>query len=324
MSAILTTAGESLSVDSELPWVTDLLAEGAGGELCPGDRGSASVRVQVEAARRSFDVDGWELLTRGAWRRGNEVVVHNACTTGFDLHAVATALGAELTFRWRPPARDRVAARVLRSRFHLLTRALMTQYPALWWSGTSLRAPLHASACTAGRATPLLVAAGGIGRSTVIAHMLEAGGRATGEDLAVGDGITLWGLVEPLRLEGGAGRLMPHGRREVEMRDRADALVPDSVIVLERGGDGAATLEPCDPQHAARSLVTATYMAGALRRYWSFAATLAAGTGAGPGHQLVTDVAAGFAGSLPCYVLTLGRLSGDGLSPLLDALEIAA
>jgi hypothetical protein len=324
MTAGLCTVGERLSIESALPWVMELLAEGAGGELSPVHDAEASVRVVIEGERRSFDTRRWELLTRGAWRRDGEVVIENACTAGFDLHVDCTQAVARFTFRWRPPARDRAAARVLRSRFHLLARALMTQYPAMWWAGTRLRVPLHASACTVGDATPLLAAASGIGRSTLILDELEAGGRATGDNLAVGDGTTLWGLVEPLRVEGAGGRRMPHGRQEAPMPDRARALTPDRVIVLERGTSDGPSLEPCSPEVAARSLVGVTYMAGELRRYWSFAATLSAGTGAGSAHPPVADVASLFTDALPCYTLALGRRPGASLSSLLEAVEIAA
>jgi hypothetical protein len=322
MTAVLDTAGERLSIESELPWVTELLSEGAIGELSAGNGAEPSVRVVVESDRRGFHTDGWELLTRGAWRRDRELVMANACTAGFDLHVRCTSERVVFTFRWRPPARDRAAARVLRSRFHLLARAVMIQYPALWWAGSRLRVPLHASAFTAGSATPLVVAASGVGRSTLLLEECRSGARATGDNLAVGDGTTLWGVVEPLRVEGAGGRRMPHGRQEAPMLNRAQALTPDRVVVLERGPSDAPRLEPCRPEVAARSLVTATYMAGELRRYWSFAATLSAGTGAGPAHPPVADVASRLVNGLPCHVLS--RRPKGRLSALLDPLEIAA
>jgi hypothetical protein len=324
MRAGLCTAGERLSIESALPWVMDILAEGAAGGLRPCDAADASLRIVVERERSAFRTDGWELMTRGAWRRDGEVVIQNACTAGFDLHVSCTPAQARLTFRWRPPARDRAAARVLRSRFHLLVRAVMVQYPALWWAGTRLRAPLHASVCTVGDATPLLTAAGGVGRSTLLLRELRTGARATGDNIAVADGTMLWGLVEPLRVEGGGGRRMPHGRREAPMPQRAQALAPDRVIVIRRGTGDRPSLEPCSPEVAARALVTDTYMAGELRRFWSFAATLSAGTGAAPAHPPVADVASLMTSALPCYALALGRRPGTRLSDLLDVVEIAA
>ncbi|MDQ3086405.1 MAG: hypothetical protein M3Q67_06355, partial [Actinomycetota bacterium] len=223
MSVVLHTAGEYVSIDSSLSWVTDLIVEGAVGELHEADASATPIRVRVDSSRQAFDTRGWELLTRGAWRRPGEVVVENACTAGFDLHVRCSAAHAEFTYRWRPPARDRVGARLLRSRFHLLARAILTQYPVLWWAGTRGRAPLHASACTAGTATPMITAPSGVGRSTLIVRELACGARATGDNLAVGDGTTVWGLVEPLRVEGGGGRRMPHGRNEAPLPDRPES-----------------------------------------------------------------------------------------------------
>jgi hypothetical protein len=324
MLGVLDTAGERVAVDCALPWAADLIAEGAAGELhdgADGADGAATVLVTVERDRSAFDVGHWLPLARGAWARDGEVVLENVCTTGFDLRLSWTAERADFTYRWRPPARDRAAARVLRSRFHLLARAALVQFPALWWAGTKGRAPLHASACTAERATPLLTAPSGIGRSTVTVRELEAGGVATGDNLAAGDGLTIWGLVEPLRVKGAGGRRMPHGRSEAVMTGRADALAPDSVVVLARGHGDRVGLEACEPATAPRSMVTSTYMAGELRRFWAFAATLAAGTGAGPSHPPVGEVASLFAERLPCFVLRLGSPRDARVSELLAALE---
>jgi hypothetical protein len=320
----LDTAGERLSVDCSLPWVTSLIEEGARGEIGSGEAPDASVTVWIEADRRPFATGGWELLTRGAWRRNGELVVENVCTAGFDLHVRCTSDHAEFSYRWRPPLRDRAAARVLRTRFHLLARAVLVQYPVLWWAGVHGRAPLHASACATETSTPLVAGAGGVGRSTVILRELGHGGRSTGDNLSVGDGTTIWGLVEPLRVEGGSGRRMPHGRHEVPMQDRALALEPDSLVVLTRGSAHEATLSRCGSAEAARHLVTSTYMAGELRRYWGFAATLSAGTGFGPPHPPVVDVASSFASKLPCFSLALGQRETPRLAEILATLKVAA
>jgi hypothetical protein len=319
MTAFLATGGERVLLESSLSWVTELIVEGAGGELRPPEAHDVSVRVHVEADRRPLETRGWELVTRGTWRRGGEVVMENACTAGFDLHFRHGPDHAEFTYRWRPPARERAAARLLRSRFHLLARAVLMQYPVLWWAGTKGRVPLHASACLSGLSTPLLTAPSGVGRSTLLLQELDNGGRSTGDNLAVGDGTTVWGLVEPLRVKGGSGRRMPHGRHELEMRGRAASLVPDSVVVLERGFADEPSLVACSPEAAARSLITSTYMAGELRRYWAFAATLAAGTAVGPAEPGVGQVASAFATSLPCFVLALGKRRGATLSEMLHA-----
>lgn len=324
MHGFLDTAGERLEIECSLPWVAELIAEGSAGELRRVEASDASVRVRVESDRRAFQTDGWQLLTRGAWGRGGEVVVEDVCTAGFDLHLRCAPDLAEFTYRWRPPARDRIAAWVLRSRFHLLARAVLMQYPALWAAGIRGRAPLHASACIAGGSIPLVTAPSGIGRSTVIFAELESGGRATGDNVAVGDGTTVWGLVEPIRVEGVGGRGMPHGRQEAPMRGRVEELVPDSLVVLERLPAAEPSILACSPVRAGRALVTSTYMAGELRRYWAFAATLSAGTGLGPAHPPVMGVASAFAAKLRCFSVVLGRRPGARFPQLVGAPEVEA
>jgi hypothetical protein len=323
MRRMLDTAGERLTIDCRLPWVTALVDEGAAGALGDVSAG-ASVRVRVEADRRPFPTRGWDMLTRGAWQRGGEVVVENACTAGFDLHLRCSDEIAEFTFRWRPPARDHTAAWVMRSRFHLLARAVLMQYPVLWWAGTRGRVPVHASACDTGTTTPLLVAQSGIGRSTLLLRQLRCGGRATGDNLAVTDGTTVWGLVEPMRVDGASGRRMPHGRRELPLPARAGALVPDCVVVLRRGGSGEPAVTSCEADAAAAALVTSTYAAGELRRYWGFAAILSAGMGLGPPHPPITEIAWAFASRLPCRTLAVAGAPVPGLAELLDHVEVAA
>jgi hypothetical protein len=80
----------------------------------------------------------------------------------------------------------------------------------------------------------------------------------------------------------------------------------------------------CPCRAASRALVTSTYAAGELRRYWDFAAALAAGTSLGPPHPPVTEIASTFAARLPSYSLALSEKPGTALSDLLDTEEIAA
>jgi hypothetical protein len=317
----LETGGERVAVDCSIQWVAELIAEAVGAELCEPPR-DASVTIRVEGGRQPFPTRGWTLLTRGVFHRAGEVVVANACTAGFDIHVRPVADRVELTYRWRPPARDRAAALALRSRFHLLARAVLLQYPVLWWAGTRGRAPLHANAFAARGSTPLVTAASGVGRSTLVLRELRDGATATGDNISVGDGTTVWGLVEPLRVTGAAGRRMPHGRNEEVLQRRSRALVPDSLVVLRRGTDGAR-LEGWEPETAARSLVASTYMAGELRRYWAFAATLAAGTGIGPAAPPVTEVATAFTETLPVFVLVLPSNGSTSLSQLFTETEVA-
>jgi len=326
MRGVLETAGERLAIECAVPWVADLIEEGAAGELrSSGSPGWGSLRVLVEPDRGPFDTAGWQVITRGAWRSGTDVVVANACTAGFDVHVRCTPEDAEFTFRWRPPPRDRAASRILRSRFHLLARAVLMQYPPLWWAQVRGRAPLHASACVGGDTTPLVSSASGVGRSTLLFAEIAAGARTTDDNLAVSDGTTVWGLVEPIRLEGAGGRRMPHGRSEAALPGRVDAVVPDSVIVVERGLAERSSFSPCSSEAAAYSLVTNTYMAGELRRYWAFAAILSAGTGYGPAHPPIAGVAAALTAALPCYSLALGATPGDtSVSELLSSREVGA
>lgn len=316
------TAGERVQVTSGLQWVSELIEEGAAGTLRRSADSGVSVFVSVERDSRPFDTADWSVLARGARTRGNDVVIENVLTSGFDVLVHCSEDHSEFTFRWRPPARDRVAARALRSRFHLLARAALSQYPALWWAGTRGRAPLHVSAYAVDRvATAMVVAPSGIGRSTLVDVEVAAGAVATGDNLAVGDGTTVWGLVEPMRMSGGSGRVMPHGRTESQLEARVDALEPDILVVLTRGPQKKAQLFDCPPRVAERSLVTSTYAAGELRRYWSFAAMLAAGTGVGPAHPPIAEVAAEFAGRLRCSSLVLGQKRIGRLSELLAARE---
>jgi len=326
MRAALHTAGEHVTIDCALDWVADLIAESGAGELLEGRTQGGTVHVRVDSERRPFEVRGFELFARGSWRRRGQVVLENACGSGFDLCATCTDDRANFVYRWRPPAQQRAVATLLRSRFHLLTRAVLVQYPVLWWAGTRGRAPLHASALTAGAATPLLTCPSGVGRSTVVLREAADGGLSTGDNISVGDGEAMWGLVEPVRVEGGDGRRMPHGRREAALPGRVHSLAPNAVVVLRREPSAGPALTACAPALAARSLVTSTYMAGELKRYWPFAATLAAATGLGPAVSPVSDVASAFAARLPSYTLSFSSSGGIRLGDMLDTAreEVAA
>jgi hypothetical protein len=324
MRARLLTAGERVDVSCAVPWLADVLAEGAAGQLTDGDGTPPDVRVSVERGSAPFDVAGWPVLTRGAWCRPGRVVLSNACSSGLDLHVTAAGQAVEVVARWRPPGTVRAAAAVLRARARLLLRAVLVQYPALWRSQQRGRAPLHASVCGlagAGGRTVLLAGPGGVGKSTLVHGELLAGAISASDNLCVSDGRSAWGLVEPLRLpagvHGGKGRRMPHGRREAAWPRRADRLLPDLIVVLARGGEPGVAAG--DPALAARSLMAGTYMAGELRRYWSFAATLALGTGLGTPHPPVRETAEALGARLPCLRVTLGDRPGAPLRELLSA-----
>lgn len=328
MRGFLESAGERISIESALPWVSQLIEESCQDALRP-EREGASVRIRIESRREPFHLDGWERLTRGVWSRGGEVVIEDVCTSGFDLHLCCSGSTAQFSFRWRPPVRERVAMVGLRSRFHLLARAALIQYPALWSAGLRERTLLHAAVCTAGQATPIMAGAGGIGKSTLLAGEVAAGGHAASDNICVTDGHTAWALVEPLRVEPvlavhHKGRQMPHGRVETVLPGRVSELSPDVVVVLRRGLGDEARVLPCDEARAARALVTGTYMAGELRRYWEFAASLSAGTGLGPAHPPVRQAADMLAARLPCLEVVLPSRPGRRLAQLLDQMEATA
>lgn len=317
MRATMLQAGQTLTVDCSQRSLADVLTEAGAGVWGPAID-DADVRILVSDDRGPFDTDGWEPLTRGAYRRDGHVVLHNAIGSGFDLH-VTTGRRLIVEARLRPPFRERLANLLLRSRFHLLARAVLLQYPAIWWSR---QAPLHAAAVTVGTATPLLVGPGGVGRSTLLLQAVEQGGRACSDNLCVSAGERAHGVVEPVRVAGGGGRRMPHGRTETSLTGRVDELIPDRIVVLRRGNGHDIMVRAIEPVAAADVLIAGTYMAGELRRYWPFAATLAMGTGIGPVHPPVARTAQLLADRLPAIEITLASQAGAGLRELLGHAEV--
>jgi hypothetical protein len=358
MRAVLRSAGEQIELVCPDGHLARVLEEGLAGHLCPATDSRPDVRVTVQDAAAPFDTAGWDVLTRDAWRRPGQVIVRNACSSGLDLLVRAELPTLDIVARWHPPVTGRAAAAVLRARSRLLIRAVLVQYPALWWSQQRGRVPLHASVCTlsAGGPTVLIAGPGGVGKSTLVNAELARGGRATCDNLCVSDGHTAWGLLEPRRVPadsadagsgtgassgtgatsgtggdtgassgtgagratGGRGRRMPHGRREAPWLNRVDEQVPDVLLVLRRGSSPEPTVTPCPPADVARSLTAGTYMAGELRRYWPFAATLALGTGLGEIHPPVERIASKLTARLPCREVILGH-PGMPLGDLLPA-----
>jgi hypothetical protein len=314
MRRVVTTVGESVEVETGARWVSALLAESLGGQGAEVSAPS-SLRIRVEDARRPFDGHGWTFLTRGVWVRDRALLMRDVCTSGFDMLLEWHGQEGQFTFRWNPPLRTRAANLALRSRFHLLARAALLQFPALWWAGTRGRVPLHAPAYARRQLTPLLAGPSGVGKTTLMARELADRACAVSDNLCVGDGERVWGLVEPMRAEHLAGRRMPHGRREGDLPNRVAVLRPDRVVVVRRGQ--RVELRPVDAEVAARVLTTGTYMAGELRRYWPFAATLAAATGLGPAHPPVLEVARTFASRLPCLEVGLPKADDLRLSDVL-------
>jgi hypothetical protein len=206
-------------------------------------------------------------------------------------------------------------------------RAALLHYPIMWWAGTHGRAPLHLSALRLPCAAPALAGPSGVGKSTLVEAELVhwgKGGRAwaTGDNLAVCDGRRVYGVVEPRRTLTGNGPRTSHGRRELPFTDRAPFVDPDRVIAVSLSESApVAHLQPLAPAAGCRTLVTGTYMAGELRRYWPFAAALTAATGVGPVAPQVEQMAHRLTSVLPCWSLTLSRRTRTRLSSLLDRIE---
>jgi hypothetical protein len=156
-----------------------------------------------------------------------------------------------------------------------------------------------------------------VGKTTLVEEEVRAGGSAASDNLGIGDGETLWGIVEPVRSEHGGGRTAPHGRREMTLASRVDSVRPGLLVVLRRGT--AVRVQRCDPGEAARALVASTYAAGELRRYWQLHALLALGTGVGPPHPRLPEVAAAFAARSQCLTVELPHVRGVRLADVLTS-----
>jgi hypothetical protein len=231
-----------------------------------------------------------------------------------------------VTARYRPAPRTRAANMLLGARFRLLAAQTLLHYPALWWAALRGRVPLHVSVTAGAGGVTMLAGPSGVGKSTLLAAGLRRGETATADNVCACDTRTAFGLVEPLRLDGsGAGGgattqgRTTHVRREYLFGGRQPSLDPDRVVVLRRGqpDDHAPAVKQITPDQAARELIAGTYMAGELRRFWPFAATLALATGLGPAHPNVTGVASALADRLPCLEVRLAARPSAPLGELL-------
>jgi hypothetical protein len=325
MRATVLQAGARVSVECRPPRIARLIEQALGPSLLLDTADDdPDVDLVISADGGPFDLEGWAPLTRGAYHLDGQVVLLNACGSGFDLRVTVAQYPpyakVRVEARYRPPLRERTAAALMPSRFHLLARAALLQYPAMWVAGTRGRVPLHAGAVTIGDGVALLAGPGGVGRSTLLLGALDGGERACSDNLCVSDGQRVHGVVEPVRIEGAPGRRMPHGRGECILPNRVDVLVPDRLVVLRRMPSGRSGSRPLKSEAAARVLSAGTYMAGELRRYWAFAATVSMGTGRGPVHPSVAEVAREFA-RLPAVEITLGEPRVSSLVDLLDVLQ---
>jgi hypothetical protein len=308
----LMSAGETVAVDTELPWAGRMLERAVGTGPEPGSAmgaGEPTVRISIEAATAPFAKAGLRPVTRGAYSDGRRTVLTDAGGSGFDLQVIADEqLG--VIARYRPSPAVRAANRALRHRFGLLAGQVLVHYPVLWRASWRGRVPLHASVLSTAEGTPLIAGPGGVGKSTVLVRALAAGATATADNICCADDSSCHGLAEPVRTDaiGVQGARTSHGRVELPLAHRVARLRPDRVVVLERGPH--TEIEPADSAYAARALTAGTYAAGELRRYWAFAATLALATGRGPAHPPISEVASSYAARLPCLRVRVG----DGAS----------
>jgi hypothetical protein len=326
----LRTAGECLCIEYAAGVPVARIAAGYAGEAYDDESAAGmpvSVHLVLESTHAPFRLRAGDRVTRGVWSDGSAVVIEDAGTSGFDLRCEPQGQVLQIRARWVPPARTRLANAALRQRATFLMRAALLHYPIMWWAGTHGRAPLHVSALQLPSAAPALAGPSGVGKSTLVeaelVHQGDGGrARAAGDNLAVCDGRTVYGVVEPRRTLTGKGPRTSHGRRELSFTDRLPSVDPDRVIAVSLSESASvAHLQPLAPEEACRTLVTGTYMAGELRRYWPFAAALTAATGLGPVAPQVELAAHRLTSALPCLSLTLSRRTRTRLSSQLNRIE---
>ena len=319
----VTTAGERVLVDCDIPWLSTLLADAAAGELRAAAAADETVRLQIQGDRRPFDRDGWALVGRGAWAAPPRALIEDACSSGFDLQVEPRGSMLHVAARYRPASRTRAANILLRPRFRLLAAQTLLHYPALWWASVRGRVPLHVSVTAGPGGVTMIAGPGGVGKSTLLSAGLKQGEIATADNLCACDAGRAYGVVEPLRLAGGRGRgraAATHGRSEFVLPGRVPSLEPDRLVVLRRAAGPRASAGPLSSAEAARELVAGTYMAGELRRFWPFAGTLSLATGIGPAHPDVSGLAASLADRLPCFEV---RMAHGSPAPVGDLLSLA-
>src|ERR1700730_12023206 len=93
MRRYLYTGGEIVEISSSLPWVWDIVSGSASGEFIDASAEPPTVTIDVERAQTAFRVRGWEPLTRGAWRRSDQVVIEDCCATGSTSISAASPTG---------------------------------------------------------------------------------------------------------------------------------------------------------------------------------------------------------------------------------------
>lgn len=317
------SCGLTVEVETESPRWAGVVERALGGPVVtPPDGGTGDlghdplphVRVRIESSTAPFRLPSLRPVTRGVSGDGGRVVLEDACGSGVDLLVEPGPSVLTVTARARPAARHRALNLVAPARTELLWRAALLQYPLLWWAGARDGAvPLHVSAALVGGAGVVVAGPGGVGKSTLLHGLDRDDGVPVSDNLCTYDGGLLHGLAEPVRIEAPPGLLrrpvrrgaMPHGRVEQPWEVRDSAVWPTTMLVLSRGEGSRTTVRPVSDERAARVLTAGTYAAGELRRYWSFAATLALGTGLGPAHPPVEVLARRLVGQVDCTEVVL-------------------
>lgn len=327
-SYLVRSAGQRVVIESASPRLSKRLETACGHSGGSGTCSSGSdVRICLESSHRPFSRAGMVPVTRGAWTDGAGTVLFDS--VGGSGHAqcwTTTPVGPVTTrSRWHPSPAQAAAAQVLRRRQRALEAEVLLHYPILWTAARHGLAPLHVSVVRVDDVVVVLAGPGGLGKSTMVSVELAHGAVALCDNLAVTDGVALYGLAEPLRVERGTavpgqrrtGRAMHH-RESYEWGSRPAAMVPDVLVVVRRGRSDVPTLRQTTSDVAARSLVAGTFAAGELSRFWPLSATLALATGEDQVLPAVEESAARVADRLPCFELELGR-PGVALHTVLSA-----
>src|SRR3984893_17729001 len=110
MRGYFQSAGEHVSVDCRLGWVSRLIREISPNAFSSAAASSQPFPRRVETERAALGIHCFEPLTRGAWCRRGTAVMENVCTSGFDLLYRREEGLPTFIFRWRPPLRDRLGS----------------------------------------------------------------------------------------------------------------------------------------------------------------------------------------------------------------------
>jgi hypothetical protein len=319
MRVVTETAGETVRLDVPGAWAQRALRDIPTGPVTQTRNPTvvvSTVRGRVPSSSQGRPLGRGISVDRGV------VQLRSACASGVDLSVRASDDTVLVAADWQPSLQEAVLHGVLRHRARLLAADVVLHYPAMWRAGWRGRAPLHAAALVVRGRGVLVVGPSGVGKTTLARAEVAAGAALVSDNLVVCDGETVWGVLEPIRAEGGEGPRTTHGRRLVSMGGRRTRHTSvDLVLVLRR--DGARTSRRVlTPPEAAREIVASTYGAGELRRYWGYTAALAAGTGRGPAHPPVGHVADRICAGATCVELHLGDRPAARIGDVIDTLEV--